>query len=656
MCGIAAIITTTKSPATDGTPTLFGNLAEMTAQMKDRGPDGSGIFVGAGVGLAMTRLAIVGGDTGTQPIWNEDRTVVVVCNGEIYNYKALRNMLEQCNHVFSTESDIEVIVHLYEQYGEGFLNRIEGIFALALWDEATQTLLVARDKFGVKPLYYRKIQNQWVFCTQMKALLGDEDGDLAHIDAMGFRAYHQLRFCPGGQTLVKGVHKLVPASFGTIHAGNFVLKNYWAPNRPSGKLRAVPKRELTDTLRKRLIAAVSSQATNEVQTGLLLSGGLDSAGILGIHRLVFGEVPPCYTISFQAPKSGAEVREYDEIRPAADIAGIFHAHHIHETIDAQQAWEALPSIISALDEPIADPTAIPLWFAIRLAKSHGSKVVFSGEGIDEAFNGYEVSRQVGWLKTLGMMPKGMRQGLWSLAKKYGWRGTQLLERSLNHPATWYRGVGGVFGDDELRRLLRNPSHLADIDNIPLESHTRLIMDPVRETSLLTQLTHFDLFAWLPENTLVKSDKISMAQSVELRVPYLDSAIVEFALDLEDRHKLKSGVGKRIVRDAFVGILPNQTIYGRKNGFPIPLTAWMFGEWHADVRHELLKPGAFSREIYHPMEIERLLNTTGNGRHRAARLLWTMLTLELWHGQVYNRRSASVGTQMSVGREPSLTTI
>jgi asparagine synthase (glutamine-hydrolysing) len=646
MCGIAAIISKTK--VTDPSA-ITNHLTRILNQMKHRGPDGTGLYVGDGMGLAMTRLAIVGGEAGMQPIWNEDKTVVVVCNGEIYNHQQLRSQLEGQGHTFSSQSDVEVIVHLYETYGEKCVQKLEGIFAFALWDTVKKQLLVARDKMGVKPLYYAETENYTIFSSEFRALLSFTDVNTT-FDSRGFSAFHAFRFVPACDTLVKGIQKLAPGQCLTLRKNSLTVASYWSPQEVVRQPQPIrSRRERASVLRDRLLESVKSQATTDVQTGLLFSGGLDSTGLLAMHHHLFGQVPPTFTVSFDRPKQYVDASEYSELEYANQIAAVFEAKHTAECYSPSEVLQHLPSIVAALDEPIADPTAIPLWLACRLAKQSGVKVLYSGEGLDELFSGYKVYRKKYWLQALHLLPEGLRRIGSSGLNTLRLPGAGLMQHSLTSPAEWYQGVGGIFSSGEWTSILSEAALDKYRDTDP-QAYVRHMMDQVNDKSVLTQMTHFDVCAWLPENTLVKSDKISMAHSIELRVPYLDSRVVEFALQAPDGDKLRFGKGKWLVRRALADFVPPLVLRRKKAGFPVPLTAWVFHEWRDFILSTLLDANACTHGLYNVKKIEQLMNSPTKAQGRAARQLWALLTLELWYRHVYAAAKPASRTTVGMVRQ------
>lgn len=635
MCGIAAILLKPDSELCSNPRTIKDDLDAMICVTRHRGPDSDGMYINEKiVGLGMNRLTIVGGQSGKQPIWNEDHSVVVVCNGEIYNYHSLRLELEMDGHTFSTSSDVEVIVHLYEQYKEDCVKHLEGIFAFTLWDLSKKKFFSARDRLGVKPLYFTVTKERYIFASEIRALLIHKDVE-KNIDNGGFSQFHLFRFVPGDRTIISGIHKLRPGECITIDNKYALVRSfYWSPVTvmKERKINTPYKKKVRD-LREKLLNAVLSQEVSGVKSGILLSGGLDSSALLAMHHHLLGTVPGAFTVGFTTPRQYTQLSEFNEIESAADVAKQFGASHVSECYTPLQVLSCLPDIIKALDEPIADPTAIPLWFATRLAHQSGVKVLFSGEGLDELFNGYEVYRQIYWLQMLKLFPRMARRLALLFVNQFNLPGAGILKKSITSVSDWYQGVGGTFKSYELEAILANGQE-GKFNNSSALAYAREILEPVQHQSALVQMTLFDLMAWLPENTLAKSDKISMAHSVELRVPFLDYHIVEFALKMDKRDKLRGKTGKWIVRDALAHIVSEKVIRQKKAGFPIPLTSWMFNEWKDFVLDTLRSESAVTRCIYRAEEIESLFKVPVNGRRRAARLLWTLLCFEIWLKQVY----------------------
>jgi len=392
-----------------------------------------------------------------------------------------------------------------------------------------------------------------------------------------------------------------------------------------------PARQLQGLIKQ----AVVRQAATGVKDAVLLSGGLDSSAILAIrHQLNVASSDTAITIAFEEPDKKTIKNEYSEMHHAKKVAMQFQAHHIFQVVSAEEALEAFPQITASLGEPIADPTAIPLWFACKLAKEQNCKVVYSGEGVDELFGGYSIYQQPAWIHALQLIPTAGRQRLYNWLNERGMRGHGVLLRSLQDTSDWYQGVGGIFSHSEREEMMGGQARL--LSNSALIQKTwKMVREGAAGT--LQQMLLFDLLTWLPDNTLAKSDRISMAHSVEFRVPYLDNAIVDFAMSSPDSFKRRWG-GKPIVRHALKGVVPRSIIQRRKVGFPVPVSAWLFGEWNAYARSVLLAKDAITREWYRNL-IPALFTVVDSQQERAGRLLYSLLTLELFLRQQSTTRVA-----------------
>lgn len=638
MCGIAVRIA-----KREGGLTGSGELDRMLDAMRHRGPDGRAAMTHPGVEMGMVRLAIVDLQHGVQPLWNEDHTMALICNGEIYNHEELRIELVRRGHCFATRSDVEVILHLYEDGGSRCLNELEGIFALAIWDERDQTLFVARDRMGVKPLYWAETDGEWAFASELRAMAVLE-GVSRDIAERALIQYHAFRFTPREQTIYQGVYRVPPGHYAVVREGAIRITPYWVPrfgtsssNVGRDRSHASPHR-----LREAMFAAVNRQRAPEVNSAVLLSGGLDSSALLAMRRTLFEEEPQiAITIAFERPALGGQTEEFSEIPHAAAVALACGADHLVEVVEAGAALAALPRIVADLDEPIADPTAIPLWFAAKLAHASGCKVVYSGEGLDELFAGYAVYGQDRWTQALSSVPSGLRRALRDGLSRAGWQGAGVLDRSLRDVAEWYQGVGGLFTDIERAELL----HLVPEAPDPVRSVVARLMDSAGASSSRRRMLHFDLLAWLPDNTLAKSDKIAMAHAVELRVPFLDSEIVDFALSCSDIDKWRQD-GKHIVRRALAGVVPPMVMRRKKVGFNVPISAWIFGEWREFARETLLSADARTRGLYGDT-LSALFASPDHRRERSGRLLFAALTLELWLRQTSSTWRAGGNRQTMV---------
>jgi asparagine synthase (glutamine-hydrolysing) len=611
MCGICGIV----SPAGEGGPDPEA-VARMSRRLLHRGPDSEGVFGRGPVALAARRLAIIDLEHGGQPIANEDGSVVVVQNGEIYNYRELKRELEDRGHRFATDCDTEVLVHLYEEHGDEFLERLRGMFAIALWDERRGRLLLARDRFGIKPLYYRVADGGLSFASELKAML-ELPGFSREIDPRAVAAYLAFNSIPAPLTIFTEARKLAPGHLLAWRDGELEQRCYARP-RPvdAEKVRPASAEQLRETLRD----SIRAHLVADVPVGVLLSGGVDSGGITALAAAE--SQAPLRTFSIGFEESG-----FDELARARLVAQRFGTDH-HELIVRPDAAELLPKLVQAFDEPFGDSSALPTYLVSELAASE-VKVALSGEGGDELFGGYytyvadRLAPRVGRLAALAsplieaLPSSDARVGFDYKAKRFA-RAASLPPLERHH--AWKE----IFSAQARGALLG--------DRTPAWDPVSLYRERYAETAgaePLARMQDVDLGIYLVDDLLVKTDRSSMAHSLELRVPFLDTEVAELALALPNAAKVRGFAKKRLLRRALAPLLPRQVVHGRKQGFSIPLAAWLRGP---------LEP--FARDVLSPSTLERqgcldartataLLDRHCAGREDLSRQLWGLMAFTLW---------------------------
>ena len=627
MCGIAGFADTDGwsgwlrgSQAAQEAHSLLGR---MCTAIRHRGPDDEGLYTDSGVGLGMRRLSIIDLATGQQPIHNEDHTVWVVFNGEIYNYAALRNELEAHGHRFYTASDTETIVHAYEQWGEDAFPRLRGMFGIALWDSPKRTLLLARDRVGIKPLHYAVIGDRLYFGSEIKSILS-ADTRAATLDFAALDHYLSFLYTPRDASIFAGVRKLPPGHLLRWQNGIAKVRQYW--ELPADQHVRWSEQEAVDALREVLRDAVRSHLMSEVPLGAFLSGGVDSSVVVGLMAEASSRPVRTFSIGFDDP-------QYDELDHARVVARHFGTDH-HEFVVKPDALAVIDALISHFDEPFGDSSAIPTWYVSELARRHVT-VVLSGDGGDELFGGYDryfphprVAAFDRWA------PPGSRAAA-SLAwpwLPHGATGKNFLRRVSRHNQGRYLDEIGYFQPDEKQALLTADvqRHIGGADAVArLGSHfARLAPLPWQG-----QMMHFDFETYLPEDILTKVDRMSMAHSIESRVPLLDNEVVEFAARLPAGLKIKNGRRKHILKEAAAGLLPADILRRPKQGFAVPVSAWFRGgglrELFADV---LLSARAQQRGYFEPRFIDRLVREHVTARRDHSARLWALVVFELWHRQ------------------------
>lgn len=610
MCGIAGML------SFDGAPVTQAELAAMCAALVHRGPDDEGLYVTPGVGLGARRLSIIDLVTGHQPVRNEDGSVWVVLNGEIYNFRALRRELQNRGHAFRTATDTETIVHLYEEDGIECVHRLRGMFAFALWDERARRLVLARDRLGIKPLYYTTAAGRLLFASELKALL-----QLPEIERrLNWRAVSHLfatRYPPAAESIIEGVRKLPPGHRLQVGPQDALrVEPYWDVTFTPDRSRT--EGEYADQLRSMLEESVRLHLESDVPLGAFLSGGIDSSSVVAtMARLVPGRVKT-FSIGFSVP-------EYDEIPYARLVAQRFGTEH-HELVLQPDALGVLDDLIWYLDEPFGDPSAIPTYMVSQIAARHVT-VALSGDGGDELFAGYD-KYVVEARERRYPLPGPVRSGLRLVARMLpdGMRGRNLA-RHFSLPAIErYLDAATVFGVEEQARLFCPEFFRLPGRPEPWQSAARVLAGA--NGGWLSALQDLDLRTYLPLDILTKVDRMSMAHSLEARVPLLDHKFVEFAATIPDEFKFQNGRTKHIFKRAMQGILPDAVLERPKQGFGVPLARWFRGELNTFLRELLLSDRLRQRGIFHMPAIERVLVQHERGRRRDDQL-WTLLAFELW---------------------------
>jgi asparagine synthase (glutamine-hydrolysing) len=612
VCGIAGIAS--RSGAVDPE-----RLRAMSATLVHRGPDSDGVLVDGPVGLAARRLSIIDLETGDQPIANEDGTVHVVQNGEIYNYRELRAGLERAGHRFRTQSDTEVLVHLYEEHGEGFAERLRGMFAVAVWDAGRQRLVLARDPFGIKPLYYRIDSDGLGFASELRAL---PRGEIDH-DALGsFLAFNSI---PAPYSIFREVRKLPPGSLLVWEGGDARIARYSRPAPVSAAdVRRDDMPELAEELRGRLRDSVRAHLIADVPVGVLLSGGVDSAVLAALAAQESSE--PVHTFSI-----GFAERSFDELDDARSVATMYGTRH-EELVLRPDAALLLPALADAFDEPFADSSALPTYLVSELAASH-VKVALSGEGGDELFGGYYTYAADLLALRFGRLASGVRplvELLPSSGRKasFDYRAKRFVRGADLPPLERHHAWKEIFSPEARAELLgSDPLSRPRLDPVDL---LRERFAETEGAELLARLQDVDLGLYLVDDLLVKTDRASMAHSLEARVPYLDPVVAGLAQALRTKLKVSGLRKKRLLRKAAAPLLPRRIVYGRKRGFSIPAAAWLRGELEPFARDVLSAETLRRQGYFQPEVVERVLDRHVAGEEDLSRQLWGLLAFTLWH--------------------------
>jgi asparagine synthase (glutamine-hydrolysing) len=639
MCGICGAAWSVPDRAVDDPA-----LRAMTDRLAHRGPDDQGFYRDDHAALGFRRLAIVDLAGGHQPLTNEDGTVWVVFNGEIYNFPALRHRLEARGHALRSAGDTEVLVHLYEDEGPAFFRLLRGMFALAIWDAPRRRLVLGRDRLGQKPLLYRLDRDRVLFASELKALLTRPASEVPRrVDRHALDRYLTFGYVPHPATILQGVYKLPPAHWAVWHEGRLTLERYWEPDWDAEIDR--PPEEDAERLRALLAEAVREQMMSDVPLGAFLSGGIDSTIIVGLMQQASSRPVKTFSIGFDDPA-------FDESRYAELAAAHLGTEH-HAFLVEPKAWETIPALAEQFDEPFADSSALPTWHVAEQTRRHVT-VALTGDAGDELFGGYDRYRALLLTGYADRLPRAARAWLGgplarslpasARAKTRLRRVRRLLEGIADRPESRYLRWMTLF-DEPSRAALYSDDFLGELaagmngddESDPARVLGRALgVAPRRDP--ITRAMIADLLTYLPGDLLHKVDMASMAHSLECRGPFLDHRVVELALAMPLRRKLRlrGGRSKVVLKQAFADLLPPPIRTRAKMGFGVPIDRWFRGELKDELRGVLLDPVTLGRGLFRPESVRTLIDEHTNGLRDHAYKLWGLLMLELW----FRRHGAS----------------
>ncbi|HZP73069.1 MAG TPA: asparagine synthase (glutamine-hydrolyzing) [Gaiellaceae bacterium] len=605
MCGICGIASARGHVDAD-------RVRAMSQTLYHRGPDSEGMHVDTHVGIAARRLAIIDLTGGDQPIANEDGSVVVVQNGELYNYRELQRELERAGHAFRTHCDTEVLVHGYEEWGAKLWERLRGMFAVAVWDARRRRLVLARDRFGIKPFYYRDAGGELSFASELDALPHGE------IDFDALEAFLAFNCVPGPLSIFEDVRKLQPGHVLAWEDGRTTIE----PFAQTGPLpvRDDDEAELVEECRARLRDSVRAHLIADVPVGVLLSGGVDSGALAALAAQESSAPVRTFSIGF-------EEASFDELAGARAVAQRYATIH-RELVLRPDAALLLPALAAAFDEPFADSSALPTYLVSKLA-AEDVKVALSGEGSDELFGGYytyvadllaaRVGRAAAAARPVAeLLPSSSRRVSFDYKAKRFTRAANLPPLERHH------GWKEIFSSDARAELTGRTSSFD-----PLAGY-RARFDTTEGHELLTRLQDVDFGLYLVDDLLTKTDRASMAWSLEARVPFMDTVVANFAFSLPAKHKVRGFSKKRLLRRAVEPLLPDEVVNGRKRGFSVPAAAWLRGELEPFARETLSADTLRRQGFFQPAAVERLIDRHVAGTDDLSRQLWGLLAFTLWH--------------------------
>ena len=631
MCGITGVY------QNGGEPVAHETLAAMMGIIAHRGPDDEGSYIKDGIGLGMRRLSIIDLAGGKQPIANEDGSVITVFNGEIYNYRELRSDLSGRGHKFASASDTEVIVHLYEEFGDECVQRLRGMFAFAVWDSRHRRLLIARDRLGIKPLYYTESKGRLIFASEIKAILQHPSIE-ARLDLQGLSGYLSLKYVPSPATMFEGIRSLPPGHRLICDTRGTTVKPYWDLSFAQNHTENHAEAEYAEQLEALLKEAIRIHLVSDVPFGAFLSGGLDSSTIVALMSHFLGDPVKTFSVGF-----GGDGAAFSELPYPRKVGKSYRTDHHEVIIEPRHLINLAEKVIWHLDQPIADDACIANFMVAELAARH-VKMVLTGEGGDELFAGY--ARYSG--ERLSPLfryatPAGKSLAIAASARIPGLRRPKLALYALcqadeaKRLANWFPlfncDMKASLLNDEVKETLNG----ASADDIFADHLSRTdARDP------LSRMLYVDTKLWLADDLLARGDKTSMAASLEARVPLLDHELVEFAASLPPHFKIRRLTRKYLLKQVSRSWLPAEIVDRKKKGFPMPFSVWFRKDARSFV-HDILSPDMVRRRgLFNPGFVERLLHQHDTGFADHGTLLWSLLSVELWHrlfidSQTHNRQ-------------------
>jgi asparagine synthase (glutamine-hydrolysing) len=626
MCGIAGYC------LKDGNADA-ASVRAMCDVIRHRGPDDAGYFTNGPAALGMRRLSIIDLSTGHQPMSNEDGSIWVVFNGEIYNFADLRAWLRQRGHQFKTASDTETLVHLYEEEGAAGAKRLRGMFAYAIWDARKQSLLLVRDRLGKKPIYYASLPEGFYFGSELKCLR--VAGIPLEIDEQALRLYFQFSWIPDPWTIFKSARKLPPGCWlEVLSNGQHRIERYWAmPETRTTHNRNIPEPEMQAEIRRKLDESVRIRMVADVPLGAFLSGGIDSSAV--VASMALQTETPVKTFSI-----GFEEAQYNELDYARLVANRYKTDH-HEILVRPNAMDLVEKLVRDFDEPFADSSAIPTYIVSEFAARH-VKVALSGDGGDELFGGYEILHELPRLESYDRIPSVARTalGLFSSLLPYRAKGKNLLHMMSRNSAL-ERYFESNYAPYQMRRRLINPAWMLDQDYGYLDTMRDYL--PSSGADLLSHVLYFEATCKLAGDMLVKVDRMSMLASLEVRCPLLDHELAELAARVPNQWKVRNGRGKDILIDSIGDRLPPELLDRPKMGFAVPLGPWMRGPLREMMSDYLTSAAFLGRGLVNAAFVREMLEEHQSGRRDNRTWLWALLVLEMWFRNVTETAPAVAAT-------------
>ncbi len=624
MCGIAGWANLENKTSAHSAEAVLHRMCE---RMKHRGPDSEGLWLENEVALGMRRLSIIDLHTGEQPVYSEDKSIVVVMNGELYNFREVRADLEKRGHQFETQTDTEILPHLYEEYGDAMLEHINGMFAFALWDKNRKKLLIARDRFGEKPLYYGVFDGKLIFASEPKVLLANP-AVKAEINLDALRSYLSFDYVPAPHSIYKNIHKLPAAHLLILENGEVKTRRYWnVLFKRNGNIPTIEK--AAEELRELLADAVRMRMVSDVPLGILLSGGVDSSTVAAFATQFSSEKVKTFSIGF-------EEDSFDESKFARQVAAHLSTEHYEEKLSVGKAADLISEIGTWLDEPLSDGSLIPTFLLSRFVRKHVT-VALGGDGGDEIFAGYPMYFAHKVAGVYGKIPSVLRNNLIEPIVKnlpvssknlsFDYKAKRFVAASKHDSVTRHHSFFGSFSIDQQRHLLSRDILAQTSDDIYKDAKELLkITDAPTE---IERMQFLDLNFYMAEDILTKVDRASMAVSLEVRAPFLDPRIAQFAARLPLEYKLKGSRGKYVLKRAMKDLLPKNILHRPKKGFGIPIAEWLKTRLNP-LMHDLLDSNRLKNQgLFDAAFVQKLIKEHETNAASHHKQLWTLLVFQLW---------------------------
>jgi asparagine synthase (glutamine-hydrolysing) len=624
MCGIIGWIKLDKN---DSSPNSEAALHEMCERIVHRGPDSEGLWIDDQVALGMRRLSIIDLKTGDQPVFNEDRSIVAMQNGELYNYREIRADLEKRGHRFTTQTDTEIIPHLYEEYGDAFVEHINGMFAIALWDSRKKSLVLARDRFGEKPLYYGVFGGRLIYASEPKALLAHPSVK-TELNPDALRHYLSFDYVPAPMSIYKGIYKLPAAHVLRVENGEVQTRRYWNLSfHNNGNVSSVS--QAAEDLKELLSDAVRMRLVSDVPLGILLSGGIDSSTVAAFATQHATERVKTFSIGF-------EEDSFDESKYARLVAGHLGTEHYEERLSAERTGDLVSEIGRWLDEPLSDGSLIPTYLLSRFVRKHVT-VALGGDGGDELFAGYPMYYAHKMAAVYGSIPRFLRSGVIEPVvnalpvstknMSFDYKAKRFVRASGLDPIARHHTWFGSFSVDQQKQLLTQEALDSSDDDI--YRGARELLNLIDTEDEIERMQYLDMNFYMAEDILTKVDRAAMAVSLETRAPFLDPRVAQFAASIPVEYKLRGSKGKYILKKAVQDLLPKAILHRPKKGFGIPIAEWLKGRLNPLLRDMLAIDRLRDQGLFRAEYVQKLIDEHESGIASHHKELWTLLVFQLW---------------------------